>query len=86
MAVALARRAAVENNREQMVALNLVPTRRQAKSAKKSYRTLARREQPDCMLNMGAPVGHKVIAPRDALTVKHFAAHESRKNAGWLRG
>lgn len=62
------------------------PTRRQAKRQRKSWRLHNRELQSDSMLNMGAPVGHRVIAPRDKLTAKHFAAHERRKNAGWIRG
>ena len=66
----------------------LVPTsKRIVKRAKKSFRILARGRQKASMLNMGKPAGHKTLPrfPSERERVL-FAAHASRKEAGWIRG
>lgn len=63
-----------------------VPTRRRAKEMKKSFRTLVRKEQPDSMLNMARPPGHKSTISPGERTKMLFRAHLSRREAGWIRG
>lgn len=66
----------------------LVPaSKRAAKIAKKSFRRLARASQKTSMLNMGKAKGH-ITLPRFPSERERvlFAAHASRKEAGWIRG
>lgn len=65
-----ARASSIAHNQERAIARDLlmkaasgrptlVPSKRQVKQAKKSFRAIARKEQPDCMLNMQRPKFHR---------------------------
>lgn len=63
------------------------PTRAQAKRGRMSNIRQNRAEHKESMLNMPRPSGHKTLPrfPSEKEKVL-FAAHASRKEAGWIRG
>ena len=66
----------------------LRPKRSLAKEQRRAARKMTKAtSQPYSMLNMGAPAGH-VVLPRFPSERERtmFAAHERRKEAGWIRG
>lgn len=80
--------ASWNSSRMQRLHKQLVPaSKRAVKIAKKSFRRLARASQKTSMLNMGKPHGH-ITLPRYPSERERvlFAAHASRKEAGWIRG
>lgn len=90
LAVKLARQAAGIDAARRAELLSLdgrpVPTRRQAKRMKKSFRAINRHRQRESVMNMGNVPGLRPIVPMGKDTKKLFAAHERRKEAGWIRG
>ena len=63
------------------------PTRAQAKRGRVNNIRQLRAEHKESMLNMARPAGHKTLPrfPSERERVL-FAAHASRKEAGWIRG
>jgi len=63
------------------------PTRAQAKRGRVSNIRQLRAEHKESMLNMPRPAGHKTLPrfPSEKEKIL-FAAHASRKEAGWIRG
>ena len=63
------------------------PSKRQVKNKRKSYLANAKDSQKSSMLNMPRPAGHKTLPrfPSERERVL-FAAHISRREAGWIRG
>ena len=61
--------------------------RSRAGQQRSAARKATRATQTKSMMNMGAPKGHVALPrfPSERERVM-FAAHESRKNAGWIRG
>ena len=76
------------SSRMQRLHSGLVPvSKRKVKLAKKSFRRLARASQKTSMLNMGKPAYHRPVPLLQGDREKRmFAAHASRKEAGWIRG
>lgn len=74
-------------NNDQAPSARRIPTRRQAKSQRKSFVRLVRKSQPDCMLNMPVDKFHRpvpmLVGERDK---RLFAVHDKRREAGWIRG
>lgn len=64
-----------------------IPTRAQAKRGRVSNIKQLRKEHSESMLNMPRPAGHKTL-PRFPSERERtlFAAHLSRREAGWIRG
>lgn len=66
---------------------NTVTTKARAKDARKAFRALSKKAQKDSMLNMGRPKFYRPIPLLQGEREKRlFAAHQSRKEAGWIRG
>ena len=67
--------------------LTLIPRRSAVKEQKSAAKRMTRERQPHAMLNRGQPARH-IPLPRFPSERERalFAAHESRKNAGWIRG
>ena len=87
IAVALQRKSAIERHELLARPSNRVPTRKQVKQARKSFTSLAREAQPDCMLNMPRPAHHRPIPMFTGEREKTmFAAQIKRREAGWIRG
>ena len=67
--------------------LTSLPTKGQLTRNRQSYKQLARRLQSSAMTNMAPPAGHRpvptFVGKRERIL---FAAHASRKDAGWIRG
>ena len=63
------------------------PTRAQAKRGRISNIRQLRAEHRESMLNMSRPAGHRTLPrfPSERERVM-FAAHVSRREAGWIRG
>jgi len=62
-----------------------VPTKSQVKRAKVSYKRLI--DHGDSMMHMKPrPAGQKPVIALPARTKKLLAAHERRKEAGWIHG
>jgi hypothetical protein len=63
------------------------PTRAQAKRGRAGNIRQNRAEHKESMLNMPRPSGHRTLPtfPSEREKVL-FAAHASRKEAGWIRG
>lgn len=63
------------------------PTKRQVKNKRKGFMANARESQAGSMLNRARPAGHKTLPrfPSERERVL-FAAHVSRREAGWIRG
>ena len=63
------------------------PTRAQAKRGRVNNIRQNRAEHRESMLNMARPAGHKTLPRFPSEKEKTlFAAHASRKEAGWIRG
>lgn len=63
------------------------PPASRANEAKRAWKSLARKKQANSMLNMARPAGHKTLPrfPSERERIM-FAAHASRREAGWIRG
>jgi len=63
------------------------PTRAQAKRGRMSNIKALRAEHKESMLNMPRPAGHRTLPRFPSEREKTlFAAHASRREAGWIRG
>jgi len=64
-----------------------LPSKRQAKAGHTSCLKARRAAHKGSMLNMPRPAGHKTLPQFPSEREKTlFAAHASRKEAGWIRG
>lgn len=63
------------------------PTRQQVKQKRKGFVAIAKKSQASSMLNMGQPKRHQSLPrfPSERERIL-FAAHISRREAGWIRG
>lgn len=87
ISVALSRKAAIDRRELLARPAIRVPTRRQARQARKSFIQLVRTSQPDSMLNMPRPAHHRPVPlVNDERTRTELARHVKRREAGWIRG
>lgn len=65
----------------------LVPPRKSRAKQAKLAAKLARKKRSRSMMDRGQPAGYRPVGGADdKRTKKLFAAHEKRKEAGWIRG